>query len=294
MGENSGTLGALRRRISQLQRFGFMSEHSTGGSAVRQVLEHLQDNRHVVLGIRELTATTSRPTCWWRTSSHGASTPSTASAPRRRLPRASPSRYATPHHHRGGAPLPRPRRRGANHIRHDRAGDEEVPRHAARGGPATIRHRRRGAEPGGHPHRLPVGQRPRRRRGADRRTWFPGAQDGALAAGVAAAVAHVRARAADAGGRADAGLRRSILRGHERARDTAPRRVRPPLHRGAICSAETAPMAFLSMLFTVIRNPALPRAVRVRTRRVLPLPDDTRHRMGRGGRAAGGQRRSWR
>ena len=49
MGENPGTLGALRRRLSQLQRFGFMSEHSTGGSAVRQVLEHLQDNRHVVL-----------------------------------------------------------------------------------------------------------------------------------------------------------------------------------------------------------------------------------------------------
>ena len=49
MGENAGTLGALRRRLSVLHRFGFMSEHSTGGSAVRQVLEHLQDNRHVVL-----------------------------------------------------------------------------------------------------------------------------------------------------------------------------------------------------------------------------------------------------
>ena len=49
MGESTGTLGALRRRLAVLQRFAFMSEQSTGDSAVLQVLQHLQDNRHVVL-----------------------------------------------------------------------------------------------------------------------------------------------------------------------------------------------------------------------------------------------------
>ena len=47
--ENQATLEALRRRLAQLERLDFMTDRSTGGGTVKQVLEYLRDGRHVVL-----------------------------------------------------------------------------------------------------------------------------------------------------------------------------------------------------------------------------------------------------
>ena len=47
--ENTNTLEALRRRLSQLKRFEFMTEKSSGNGVASKILEHLLDNRHVVL-----------------------------------------------------------------------------------------------------------------------------------------------------------------------------------------------------------------------------------------------------
>tara|TARA_Y100000817_G_scaffold107109_2_gene83835 strand:+ start:105 stop:1712 length:1608 start_codon:yes stop_codon:yes gene_type:complete len=47
--ENTNTLEALRRRLSQLKRFDFMVEKSSGKGIATEILEHLLDNRHVVL-----------------------------------------------------------------------------------------------------------------------------------------------------------------------------------------------------------------------------------------------------
>ena len=49
LGENPNTLGALRRRLSALRRLDFMIDESRGEGAVRQVLDNLNDKRHVVL-----------------------------------------------------------------------------------------------------------------------------------------------------------------------------------------------------------------------------------------------------
>lgn len=49
-GEHSGALGALRRKLRDLERIGFIQEQAqSGGGAVRQVLEHLTSGRHVVM-----------------------------------------------------------------------------------------------------------------------------------------------------------------------------------------------------------------------------------------------------
>ena len=50
LGEHSGTLDALRRRLRQVERLPFMvKEMAAGNSAVKRVIEHLTDGRHVVL-----------------------------------------------------------------------------------------------------------------------------------------------------------------------------------------------------------------------------------------------------
>ena len=49
IGENAATLGALRRRLRVLQRLAFVTERAEGGGVVREILEHLADNRHVVI-----------------------------------------------------------------------------------------------------------------------------------------------------------------------------------------------------------------------------------------------------
>ncbi len=50
-GEHQGALEALRRKLRTLARIGFVTDHhvAPGASAVKRVLEHLGDNRHVVL-----------------------------------------------------------------------------------------------------------------------------------------------------------------------------------------------------------------------------------------------------
>ena len=49
-GEHAGALGALRRKLRDLERIGFIQEQAqSGGGAVRQVLEHLTSGRHVVM-----------------------------------------------------------------------------------------------------------------------------------------------------------------------------------------------------------------------------------------------------
>jgi DNA helicase HerA-like ATPase len=49
-GEHAGVLGALRRKLRDLDRIGFMqAEAPSGGGAVKQVLEHLVSGRHVVM-----------------------------------------------------------------------------------------------------------------------------------------------------------------------------------------------------------------------------------------------------
>ncbi len=49
-GEHAGVLGALRRKLRDLDRIGFMqADAPSGGGAVKQVLEHLVDGRHVVM-----------------------------------------------------------------------------------------------------------------------------------------------------------------------------------------------------------------------------------------------------
>ena len=49
LGENAATLGALRRRLRVLPRLGFVAERAESGGVVREILEHLADNRHVVI-----------------------------------------------------------------------------------------------------------------------------------------------------------------------------------------------------------------------------------------------------
>ena len=49
-GEHVGVLGALRRKLRDLDRIGFMqADAPSGGGAVKQVLEHLVSGRHVVM-----------------------------------------------------------------------------------------------------------------------------------------------------------------------------------------------------------------------------------------------------
>jgi DNA helicase HerA-like ATPase len=49
-GEHAGALSALRRKLRFLERIDFVQDHApAGGGAVKQVLEHLTDGRHVVL-----------------------------------------------------------------------------------------------------------------------------------------------------------------------------------------------------------------------------------------------------
>ena len=48
--ESPSTVDALRRRLAQLRRLGFMTDHAgRDGGAVKRILDHLTDGRHVVL-----------------------------------------------------------------------------------------------------------------------------------------------------------------------------------------------------------------------------------------------------
>ncbi len=47
--ESQSTLDALRRRLSQLERLDFVTDASTGGGSVKQVIEYLRAGKHVVL-----------------------------------------------------------------------------------------------------------------------------------------------------------------------------------------------------------------------------------------------------
>jgi DNA helicase HerA-like ATPase len=49
-GEHAGALGALRRKLRDLERIGFVQAQApSGGGAVRSVLDHLTDGKHVVM-----------------------------------------------------------------------------------------------------------------------------------------------------------------------------------------------------------------------------------------------------
>jgi hypothetical protein len=49
-GEHAGALGALRRKLRDLERIGFVQAQTpSGGGAVRSVLDHLTDGKHVVM-----------------------------------------------------------------------------------------------------------------------------------------------------------------------------------------------------------------------------------------------------